>query len=1034
MSSLFFIDRPRFAFVISIVITLAGLLAVQQLPIEQYPSITPPQVKVTATYPGASAEVIESTVATIIEGEVNGVEGMSYMSSTSTNSGGYTLTITFDLETDPDLATVNVQNRVAQATSRLPTAVTDQGVVVEKSSSDMLLIYAVTSPGGSSNILELANYVSINITDSLSRVNGVGSTNVFGAADYGMRVWLDPTRLANLNLSPDDIASVIRAQNIQAAAGGIGQAPTSDEQQLAYSIRAQGRYTTVEEFENIVIRGESDGSLLRLRDVARVELGRQSYTGTNTLNGDPSVIFAVYQTPGSNALEVADNVKAKMVEIFGTAPADMEYTLVNDSTEFIAVSLEELVATLLIALALVIFVVFVFLQDWRATLVPVIAIPVSLIGTFAVFAMIGFSINTISLFGLVLAIGVVVDDAIVVIENVKRHIADGLSPVEATRTTMKEVQAPIIATTLVLMAVFVPVAFAGGIEGRLYQQFALTIAIAVGISSINALTLSPALCATFLKADDPKKRKFVLFRWFDGVFNKLTGGFVSSSGFFAKRRIATVAVLAIVSAIAVMIFQRTPTAFIPNEDQGVVFVDVQLPNGASLARTDAFMTEIEARMMKMPGVKNVIAVRNFSILAGSASNVGLAVAELEHWDERAETGISSEAVIGRLFGELGTIPGAIVLAFSPPPIRGMGSSAGWEAVVQDTQARAPDELAAAVGAVVYEANQNPNISRAASTWKANVPQINISVDRDRAQLLGVQPSSVFSTLGAYLGGQYVNDFTQVGRVYQVMMQADEQFRNDPDDIGDLYTQNTAGEMVPLSALIEVSDTLGPETITRYNLFRSASLRGSPGVGASSGDAMSAVAETMEKTLPEGMTFSWTGASLQEINSASIAPLLLICLVAVYLFLVAQYESWSIPMSVLFITPIAIVGALLSLFLRHMAMDLYGQIGLIMLVGLTTKQAILMVEFAKEANERDGMSVVEAAKEAARLRFRSVMMTALSFILGVFPLVIAAGAGANSRQSLGTVVCGGMLLASLFGTLLIPGFFTLMRRDKKAVSD
>ena len=796
MSSLFFIDRPRFAFVISIVITLAGLLAVRQLAIEQYPSITPPEVRVTTTYPGASAEVIESTVATIIESEVNGVEGMSYMSSTSTNSGGYTLSIVFDLNTDPDLATVNVQNRVAQATSRLPTAVTEQGVVVEKRSSNMLLIYAVTSPGGSSDILELANYVSINVTDTLSRVNGVGSTNIFGAAEYGMRVWLDPNRLANLNLSPDDIASVIRAQNIQSAAGGIGQAPTADDQQLAYSIRAQGRYTTVEEFENIVIRGESDGSLLRLRDVARVELGRQSYTGTNTLNGDPAVIFAVFQTPGSNALEVAENVKAKMVEIFDTAPADMEYTLVSDSTEFIAASLEELVVTLVVAFALVVLVVFVFLQDWRATLVPVIAIPVSLIGTFAVFAMIGFSINTISLFGLVLSIGVVVDDAIVVIENVKRHLADGMSPVEATRTTMKEVQSPIIATTLVLMAVFVPVAFAGGIEGRIYQQFALTIAIAVGISSINALTLSPALCATFLKAEDPKKRKFVLFRWFDRMFEKVTGGFVSSSGFFASRRIATAGVLVIVSAIAVMIFQRTPTAFIPNEDQGVVFVDVQLPNSASLARTDAFMTEIEARMMKIPGVENVIAVRNFSILAGTASNVGFAVAELKPWDQRTDPGVSSDAIVGRLFAEIGTMPGATVFAFSPPAIRGVGTTAGWEAVVQDTQARAPDELAAAVGAVVYKANQNPNISRAASTWKANVPQINISVDRDRAQLLGVQPSAVFDTLGAYLGGQYVNDFTQVGRAYQVMVQADEEFRNDPDDIGDLYTQNTAGEMFP----------------------------------------------------------------------------------------------------------------------------------------------------------------------------------------------------------------------------------------------
>lgn len=1031
MFSLFFIDRPRFAFVISIVITLAGIVAIRSLPIEQYPSITPPEVRVSATYPGASAEVIESTVATIIEAEINGVEGMAYMSSTSTNSGSYSLSITFDLGIDPDLATVNVQNRVAQANSRLPSAVTEQGVVVEKRSADMLLIYAITSKGGVTDVLELSNFISINIVDALSRVKGVGSTSVFGSADYGMRVWLDPNRLANLNLSPGDIASSIRAQNIQAAAGGIGQAPTAADQQLAYTIQAQGRYTTVEEFEQIVIRAEPDGSLLRLKDVARIELGSQSYTGTNTLNGKDAVIFAVYQMPGSNALEVAEGVKARMAEIFETAPPDLEYSVVNDGTEFISVSLKELIITLVIALTLVILVVFVFLQDWRATLVPVLAIPVSLIGTFAVFAMIGFSINAISLFGLVLAIGVVVDDAIVVIENVKRHLANGMDPLEATRLTMREVSSPIIATTLVLMAVFVPVSFAAGIEGRLYQQFAVTIAIAVGISSLNALTLSPALCATFLKPEDPSRKKFIFFRGFDRFFNWVTRGFVRSATLFAVQRLVTALVLLATFVIAILFFFRTPTGFVPNEDQGVVFVDVQLPNGASLARTDAFMTEVESRMMKMPGIKNVIAIRSFSIISGSSANVGFAVAELEPWSQRTSPDVTSEAIVGRLFGELGTMPGATVLAFSPPPIRGIGSSGGWEMAVQDTRARPAGELAAAVGGLVYEANQNPKLSRVASTWKANVPQLKITVDRDRAQLLGVQPESVFNTLGSYLGSRYVNDFTQVGRVYQVMMQADEAFRNEPDDIGKLYTPNNAGEMVPLSALVEVTPSLGPETITRYNLFRSASVRGSAAPGTSSGEALDAIEAVAKSTLPEGMTFSWTGASFQEKKSASIAPLLLLCLVAVYLFLVAQYESWSIPMAVLFITPLAALGALLAIALRELSMDLYAQIGLIMLVGLTTKQAILMVEFAKEAHEKEGLSVVEAAKQAASLRFRSVMMTALSFILGVLPLLIATGAGANARQSLGTVVFGGMVLASLVGTLLIPAFFTLTQRERKS---
>ncbi|WP_440874324.1 efflux RND transporter permease subunit [Thalassotalea sp. PLHSN55] len=1030
MISKTFIERPKFAFVISIVITLAGLIAMLLLPVNMYPEITPPQVQITAVYPGASAQVVEESVIRPIEEQINGVEDMMYIESSASNNGAATITVYFKVGTDSDMAQVNVQNRVSLANSSLPTEVTRQGVVVKKQSSSMLLGVNLFSEQESIDQLFLSNYATNYLVDPISRIKGVASATVMGEMTYSMRAWLRPDRMSSLNVTVAEVQQALQEQNMIVAAGKLGASPAQPNQQFEYSIQARGRLKTAEEFGQTIIRARKNGNFVRLSDVARLELGAADYSTQARLNGNQTAFLVVYQLPDANATEVARLVKEEMEVLASRFPDGLEYVIPYDTTEFIYRSIEEVKVTLFQAVGLVILVVFLFLQNWRATIIPSLAIPVSLVGTFAFMILMGYSINTITLFGLVLAIGIVVDDAIIVIENVERILKEEKLPIkEAVTKAMEQVSGPIIATTLVLLAVFVPVAFMPGITGELYKQFSVTISFAVLISSLNALTLSPALCSVLLSEKNMKPIKWL--SPFERGITKLTGGYTNSVQFLLKRVGRVGLLVVVIFAATGWLSSNVPTAFVPGEDQGYLFVDVQLPDAASANRTEAVMEKITPLILDDPAVTDLITVSGFSLLGGAGSNNALAIIMLKDWEERTTDELGLRQVIGRLMGQLWSLPDAQIMVFNPPPIPGLGNSAGFEYKLQDSEGRDPAVLAQVMNGLIFEANQRPELSQVFSTFRASVPQYFLDVDRNKAKAQGVALSDIFATLQAQLGSMYINDFSQFGRTYRVTIQAESEFRKDPSDLRHYFVKNADGDMVPLTTLAKLEPILGPTTINHFNLYRSASITGQGAAGYSSGQAI-AVMEELSQQLPQGYIFEWSGQSKQELEAGNLAPILFgLAIIFVYLFLVAQYESWSIPFSVIAAVPLAIFGAMLALYTVGMANNIYAQVGLVLLIGLSTKTAILIVEFAMEQRAA-GATIFEAALNAAKMRFRAVLMTALSFVLGVLPLVFATGAGAGSRVSLGLTVLAGMLAATIFGTILVPYFYMIVQSMREKI--
>ncbi len=1027
----FFIHRPIVAMVISILMVIVGIVALLGLPTAQFPDIIPPEIQVVAMYPGADANTLEQSVTTPLEQQISGVDNMDYMSSTSANNGSATITVTFNVATDPNVDQVLTQLRTAQAASQLPAEVNTSGLIIQKSLMSPLMFVSIFSPDNSRDEVFLSNYAYINLMDELTRVKGVARVQAFGGGQYAMRIWVKPDQLAKLHVTVPDLVQAVQTQNRVNPAGKLGGRPAPPGQEFTLTVRAQGRFSSPEEFGGIIIRSNPDGSTLRLRDVARIEMGAQTYDMISRFNGKPTAGLAVYQLPGSNAVETAKNVNAKLDQLKQRFPKGLALDMTLDTTKVVTQGMKEITYTLLEALALVVLVVYLFLQGWRATLIPLLAVPVSLIGTFMIFPLLGFSVNTLSLFGLVLAIGLVVDDAIVVVEAVEHHIEKGLSPKEASLKAMEEVSGPVIAIALILAAVFIPTAFIPGITGRLYQQFAVTIAISVIISAFNALSLSPALCALLLKRKEPSRGPLArFFAWFNAGFERATNGYIGVSGALIRKSALSVIFLVLVTIGGAMLGNRLPSSFLPTEDQGYLLVAMRLPDAASLERSDAAARKIEERVRRIPGVASVFTVVGFDLLTGVQNTYnGIFWVTLKDWSERKSAEEQFEAIQGRLAAEISQVPDAFAFPISPPAIPGVGSTGGFTFVLEDRSGGSEDEFAKNVFTFVGAAGKRKELMGVSSAFLPNVPQLYVDVDREQAARQGVAIGDIYNTLQTFMGGYLVNYFNRFGRQWQVYVAAEGEYRTKPEDIGQFYVANSAGTMVPLSTLTRISKRSGSEFNFRYNEYRATQIFGSAAPGYSSGQAMAALEETFAETMPSGMAFDYTGMSFQEkkaMEGISPAAIYGISLLFVFLILAAQYESWSLPFSVLLVTPVAVLGAYLALMLRGFENNVYAQIGLVMLIGMSAKNAILIVEFAKLEYER-GKTVVEAALSAARLRLRPILMTAFAFILGCVPLWRASGSGAVSRQILGTVVIGGMLAATLIAIFLIPVMFVIVER-------